>query len=158
MKCKYEREIRSFCDEGTLGNVSIKSFDFDDVYGEFGDEDLAEMIDVLPVLEYVVLVEEPCDCMQKYGDIKHNDGGNYHSIVRIYMITPCVYLAVHGDTRELFSADERKYIVVIVDGKPLGVIRAKSHDCCDLLKREELDEFIRNYEEKGYSIYYCGEA
>jgi len=32
--------------------------------------------------------------------VKHNDGGHYHSVIRIYEITPCVFLAVYGDTRE----------------------------------------------------------
>jgi len=28
-----------YCDHGTLGNVSVRSFVYGDVYGEFGDEE-----------------------------------------------------------------------------------------------------------------------
>ena len=26
MECKYEKDIREYCDSGTLGNVSVRSF------------------------------------------------------------------------------------------------------------------------------------
>jgi len=65
-----------------------------------------------------------------------------------------VYLAVYGDTREAFSVDEYKYMVVWVEEEPVGVVVAKIHDCCHLLKKEELDEFVKSYEQEGYSIYY----
>jgi len=150
--CQYERDEREYCDHGMLGNVSVRSFSYGDVYGEFGDEDLAGLIDSLAELECVMVVEEPCNCWD--GDIKHNDGGNYHSRIKIYEISPCVYLAVYGDTREAFSVDEFKYMIIWIEDEPVGVVVAKSHDCCQLLKREELSEFVNGYEEEGYSIYY----
>jgi hypothetical protein len=153
-ECKYEKDEREYCDRGILGNVSVRSFVYDEAYGEFGDEDLAKIIDGLPELEPFMELEEPCDCWEKYGDVKHNDGGNYHSRIRVYEITPCVYLAVYGDTREAFSVDEYKYMVVWVEDEPAGEVVAKTHDCCRLLKREELDEFVKGYEQEGYSIYY----
>ena len=154
MECKYEKDVREYCDSGVLGNVSVRSFAYDDVYGEFGDENLAKMIDSLPVLEHVMVLEEPCNCWEKYDGIMHNDGGNYHSRIRVYEITPCIYLAVYGDTRESFSMDEFKYIVVWVEEEPLGLVVAKTHDCCKLLKREEMEDFVKGYEEDGYSIYF----
>jgi hypothetical protein len=153
MECKYEKDVREYCDRGELGNVSVRSFAYGDVYGEFGDEDLAKMIDSLPALEWKMVLEEPCDCWES-GDVKHNDGGHYHSVIRIYEITPCVYLAVYGDTREVFSMDEFKYMVVWVEDEPLGLVVAKAHDCCKLLKRKELEGFVKGYEEEGYSIYF----
>ncbi len=60
--------------------------------------------------------------------------------VRLYEITPCVYLAVYEDTRESFSMDDFKYVVVYVDGRAVGLTVCKSQDCLRLLKREELDE------------------
>jgi hypothetical protein len=152
-ECQYEKDDREYCDRGTLGNVSVRSFVYSEVYGEFGDEDLAKIIDSLPALEHVMLIEEPCDCWERYGRPMHSDGGNYHSRIKIYEITPCVYLAVYGDTRETF--DEFKYMVVWVKSEPLGLVVAKTHDCCHLLKREELEGFVKGYEEDGYSIYYC---
>jgi hypothetical protein len=151
-ECRYEKDVREYCDHGTLGNVSVRSFSYSDVYG---DEDLAKIIDNLPALEHAMLIEEPCDCWERYGGPMHNDGGNYHSRIRIYEITPCVYLAVYGDTREAFSVDEFKYMVVWVEDQPVGLVVAKTHDCCHLLKREELEGFVKGYEEEGYSIYNC---
>jgi len=151
--CKYEKDDREYCDHGTLGNVSVKSFFYGEVYGEFGDEGLAKMIDSLPALEHVMLIEEPCDCWERYGGPMHNDGGNYHSRIKIYEITPCVYLAVYGDTRSAFSMDDYKYMVVWVEDEPAGLVVAKTHDCCHLLKREELEGFVKGYEQEGYSIY-----
>jgi hypothetical protein len=152
-ECQYEKDDREYCDHGILGNVSVRSFPYEDVYGEFGDEDLAKIIDSLPALEHVMLIEEPCDCWERYGGPMHSDGGNYHSRIRVYEITPCVYLAVYGDTRSAFSMDEFKYMVVWVEDETVGLVVAKTHDCCQLLKREELDGFVEGYEKEGYSIY-----
>jgi len=154
LDCQYEKNEREYCDSGTLGNVSVRSFAYSDVYGEFGDEELAKIIDSLAGLEYVMVLEEPCNCWEEYGGPMHSDGGNYHSRIRIYEITPCVYLAVYGDTREAFSVDEFKYIIVWVQDEPVGVVVAKTHDCCHLLKREELDEFVKSYEQEGYEVRY----
>jgi len=87
--CKYERDMREYCDRGVLGNVVVESFGYDEVYGINGDEGLAELIDNLQVLEECVIVEEPCDCW-KYDRIMHNDGGNYHSRIRVYEITHAI--------------------------------------------------------------------
>ncbi len=153
--CKYDREEREYCDRGTLGNVYVESFTYDDVYGLNGKEELARLIDSLPALEHVMLIEEICNCWEKYGGPMCNDGGNYHSRIRIYEITPCVYLAVYGDTREVFSVDEYKYMVVWVEDQPMGVVVAKSHDCCHLMKKDEAEELIKAYsEDKDYVVYY----
>jgi hypothetical protein len=82
-ECRYEKEQREYCDQGVLGNVSVRSFVYDEVYGEFGDEDLAKIIDSLPELEPFMELEEPCDCWERYGEVKHNDGGNYHLKKRV---------------------------------------------------------------------------
>jgi hypothetical protein len=60
--------------------------------------------------------------------------------LRLYEITPCVYLAVYGGTGESFSLDEFRYVVVYVDGRAVGVIVCRFQDCFRLLKRKELDE------------------
>jgi hypothetical protein len=155
LECRYEKEQREYCDRGVLGNVYVESFMYDDLYGLNRNEELAKLVDALEELSPVVVMEEPCDCWERYGGPMHNDGGNYHSRVRVYEITPCVYLAVYGDTREAFSVDDYKYMVVWVEDEPVGVIVAKTHDCCHLLKKEELEGFVKSYEEEGYSIYYC---
>ncbi len=87
------------------------------------DGRVAELVDGLGELRAAAVLEE--------GGVR----------VRVYEITPCVYLAVYGDTRESFSMDDFKYVVVYVDGRPAGMLVCKSQDCLRLLKKEELDEF-----------------
>ncbi len=86
------------------------------------DGRVAGLVDGLEKLRAVAVLEE--------GSVR----------VRLYEITPCVYLAVYGDTRESFSMDDFKYVVVYVDGRAVGMIVCNSQDCPRLLKREELDE------------------
>jgi hypothetical protein len=155
-ECRYEVEEREYCNRARLGNVYVEGFQHDDVYElDNVDEEIRKVIDALPELDPVMELQEPCDCWEKYGEPMHNDGGNYHSRIRVFEITPCVYLAVFGDTREAFSMSDYKYIIIWVEDEPLGLVVAKIHDCCHLLKREELEEFVKGYEEDGYSIYYC---
>jgi hypothetical protein len=152
----YEKDDREYCDRGTLGNVYVEGFQHDDVYElDNVDEEIRKVIDVLPELDPVMELQEPCNCYEEYGGPMHNDGGNYHSRIKIYEITPCIYLAVYGDTREAFNMSDYKYIVVWIENEPLGLVVAKTYDCCHLLKREELEGFVKGYEEDGYSIYYC---
>jgi hypothetical protein len=101
-------------------NVSVRS------YGVC-DGRVAGLVDGLEELRPVMVLEE--------RGVK----------VRVYEITPCVYLVVYGDTREVFSLDEFRYVVVGVDDKPVGMIVCKAQDCVQLLKREEVDEFVRSY-------------
>ncbi len=154
-ECKYEVEEREYCNQARLGNVYVEGFQHDDVF-ELNNvsQEIREIINTLPELEPVMELQEQCDCYDKYGGSMHSDGGNYHSRVRVYEITPCVYLAVYGDTREAFSMSDYKYMIVWVEDEPVGLVVAKTYDCCYLLKREELEDFVKGYEEDGYSIYY----
>jgi hypothetical protein len=155
VECKYEVEEREYCNSGKLGNVYVEGFQHDDVY-ELGnvDEEIRRVIDALPELGLVMELREPCNCYDEYGGSMHSDGGNYHSVIRVYEISPCVYLALHGDSREAFSLSDLKYFVVWVGGRAIGTITAKTYDCISLLKKEELETFLRDYEEDGYSVYY----
>ncbi|MCI4458457.1 MAG: hypothetical protein JHC21_02430 [Thermocrinis sp.] len=65
--------------------------------------------------------------------------------VRVYEITPYVYLVVYGGTEEGISMDDYRYVVVWVGGRPVGMIVCKVQDSLKLLKKEELEEFVRNY-------------
>ena len=99
-ECRYEVEEREYCNRARLGNVYVEGFQHDDVYElDNVDEEIRKVIDALPELDPVMELQEPCDCWEKYGGPMHNDGGNYHSRIRVFEITPCVYLAVFGDTR-----------------------------------------------------------
>jgi hypothetical protein len=103
-----------------VGNVFVRS------YGVC-DGRVVELVDGLGELRSVMVLEE--------GDVR----------VRVYEITPYVYLVVRGDGRESFSMDEFRYVVVWVEGRPVGMIVCKAQDCVQLLKREELEEFVRSY-------------
>jgi len=154
-ECRYEVEEREYCDRARLGNVYVEGFQHDDVYElDNVDEEIRKVIDTLPELDAVMELWEPCNCYDEYGYSMHSDGGNYHSRIRVYEITPCVYLGVFGDTREAFSMSDYKYLTVWVEGEPVGVVVVKTHDCCHLLKKEELPEFVKSYEQEGYDIYY----
>jgi hypothetical protein len=98
------------------------------------DGRLAGLVDGLKELKSVMVLEEN------------------RSRVRVYEITPCVYLVVYGDTREGFSMDEFKYVVVWVDGRAVGMVVCKAQDCIYLLKREELDEFVKSYTQEGFKL------
>ncbi|MCI4455045.1 MAG: hypothetical protein JHC25_08935 [Thermodesulfobacterium sp.] len=63
--------------------------------------------------------------------------------VRVYEITPQVYLVVHESTEEGFSMDDYRYVVVWVDRKPVGMVVCKAQDCFQLLKKEELEELVK---------------
>ena len=103
-----------------VGNVFVRS------YGVC-DGRVVELVDGLGELRSVMMLED--------GDVR----------VRVYEITPYVYLVVRGDGRESFSMDEFRYVVVWVEGRPVGMIVCKAQDCVHLLKREELEEFVKSY-------------
>jgi hypothetical protein len=102
-----------------VGNVFVRS------YGAC-DGRVAELVDGLEELRAVMELEE--------GGVR----------VRVYEITPCVYLVVRGDTGESFSMDEFRYVVVWMNGRPVGMIVCKAQDCVQLLEREELEEFVKS--------------
>jgi hypothetical protein len=54
----------------------------------------------------------PCNCI---GDIKHNDGGNYHTILMLYKFdfeNKEIYILVKSDTRDkcFSNEDTKKYV------------------------------------------------
>jgi hypothetical protein len=108
----------------------------------------------LPFLEPLIELREPCNCWELHGAPMCNNGGNYHSIIKIFKIneTGSLFLVVFTDTREFFSEYEVKYIVV--NG---GVVRVKDQDGYTLSSKEELEELIEGCLRDGYRIYYAEE-
>ncbi len=155
MKCKYIIDQRENWYEQKLGNVEVKCFQFDDVYGLNKNDWLAELVDKLPVIEPFMEIKEICDCWERFGHPMCNNGGNYHSTIQLYQITPCVSLALFKDTRELFSVEELMYYIIEVDGEPKAVIVAKAFETIQLLKRNELMKFIKKYEKKKEYVVYA---
>jgi len=103
-----------------VGNVFVQSYCV-------CDRRVVELVDGVGELRSVMMLED--------GDVR----------VRVYEITPYVYLVVRGDSGESVSMDEFRYVVVWVEGRPVGMIVCKAQDCVHLLKREELEEFVKSY-------------
>ena len=92
------------------------------------------------------LVEE-CTCHAKYGMVLHNDGGEYHEVVRIYRLDREHFLVVFTDTREFFSADEISYVVVRKKGRKWYndkySVMVKADDSVYILGRKDVEKIIR---------------
>jgi hypothetical protein len=154
MKCRYVLNQRENWYEQKLGNVEVKCFQFDDVYGLNKKDWLTELVDRLPVIEPFMEIKELCNCWEAYGSPMCNNGGNYHSVIQLYQITPCISLALFKDTRELFNVEELLYYIIEIDGEPKAVIVAKAFETIQLLKRSELTKFIKKYKKKrDYVVY-----
>ena len=62
------------------------------------------------------LWEEPCDCYEKYGQIRHNNGGNYHATLELYVGEE--YAVVYSsDTSETFPLDGELLIFPAENGE-----------------------------------------
>lgn len=73
--------------------------------------------DVCRVLDtqYESLWQEPCDCYEKYGQIRHNNGGNYHATLELYVGSG--YAVVYSsDTSEQFPMDGSLFITAKDNG------------------------------------------
>lgn len=88
---------------------------------------------------------EPCDCGEH---IRHNDGGNYHTVVKIYKLEED-YLVRRTTTREFFETDNE---VIIIDRKYL--LPMKQEDEAYIVPREKIREEIE-YLAKGLCVDYC---
>jgi hypothetical protein len=143
----YYPDDRELWWRSRLGNVSLYVYDY---------EEAKEGVDCLVELTPFVRIYEKCDCMERFNNIQHNDGGWYHRIIRVFKITPKIYIASYEDTRDVFYASELRYAVVLVDGEPIGKIVLKEGEWCKLLREDEAEKLIRAYsEDKDYTVYYA---
>jgi len=115
-----------------------------------------QWMESLNSLTPIVTIYERCDCWRRCGDIRHNDGGRYHDIIRLYQITPHIYLATHENTRDAFSASELRYVVIFDKGKPIGKLSTlKEGEYAELLTKDEAESLLRSYQEDdNYRVYY----
>ncbi len=126
-----------------LGNVSLY------VYGY--EEKVEGLIKLVPFVQ----IYERCNCIELFGSIRHNDGGHYHRIIRVFRITPDIFVVSYEDSRDIFYASETRFAVVSVDGEPIGEIVLKEGEWCELLKKDEAEKLIKAYsEDKDYAVYY----
>ena len=92
------------------------------------------------------LIEE-CNCYEKYGSVMHNNGGEYHEIVRIYRLDREHFLVIFTDTREFFSADEISYVVVRKKGRKWYndkySVMVRADDSVYILGRKDVEKIIR---------------
>jgi len=62
------------------------------------------------------LWQEPCDCYDRHGQIRHNNGGNYHATLELYVGSG--YAVVYSsDTSETFPMDGSLYITARDNGE-----------------------------------------
>jgi len=138
------RQDRTIWWKSYIDNVSLLTYD-EGWSGELTGE-----------LELIATIRERCNCYEIYGSIMHHNGGNYHSIKRLYKVPDTsVYVLTHEDTREVFSADECFDVVIFRGGEAVGVICLKSGEWCQLLTEEEAKKTLKSYEEDdAYYIKY----
>ena len=114
------------------------------------DEGVEGLEDLVPVVK----IYEKCDCYELFGSIQHNDGGHYHRIIRVFRITPEIWLVSYEDTRDVFYASELRYAVVSINGEPIGKVVLKEDEWCELLRKDEVEKLIRTYkEDEDYTVY-----
>jgi hypothetical protein len=129
-----------------LGNVSLCVYDYEEAE-EYGADCLRELVPI-------VKIYERCDCIERYNDIRHNDGGWYHRIIGIFKITPEIFVVSYEDSREPFYASELRFAVASVNGEQVGKIVLKEGEWCELLRKDEVERLIATYEEnKSYRLY-----
>jgi hypothetical protein len=88
---------------------------------------------------------EPCDCGEH---VRHNDGGNYHTVVKIYKLDND-YLVRRTTTREFFESDNE---LIIIDKKYL--LPVKREDEVDIVSSEKIRKEIE-YLSKELCVDYC---
>ncbi len=109
----------------------------------------------LPDPKKVMVIRERCNCWDLYGDIKHNNGGNYHSEIRVYEIPEGYYLFVYGNTREYFVGDEYYGYIILVGGKPAYSFLLRDDESYALYDKKKAKRIIKSYEEdENYYIDY----
>ncbi len=109
----------------------------------------------LPDPKKVLVIRERCNCWDLYGDIKHNDGGNYHSEIKVYEIPDGYYLFVYGNTREYFVGDEYYGYIILVDDKPSYSFVLRDDESYALYDEKKAESIIKSYEEdENYYIDY----
>ncbi len=105
-----------------------------------------EDIEKLPDPRFVI--QERCNCFELYGDIKHNNGGNYHSETRVYEVPNTnYYIFVHGNTREYFVGDQYEEMIVIVNGEPRYGFLLRDDEIVAVYNRKKAERIIKSYEE-----------
>ena len=113
----------------------------------------------LPNPKKIFEIREECDCWEMYGGPMCNNGGNYHSVIKVYEIPNTdYYLFVYGNTREDFIGDEYSGIIVIINGKPAYSITIRDDESYKLFDKDKAEKVIKSYaEDENYYIYYISE-
>jgi hypothetical protein len=112
--------------------------------------------DELGSLEKVCKIVEACDCYELYGSIKHNNGGNYHSVIEVWRIPNTnFYIFIYGSTRETFEGDDFYTYYILVDGKPMYCFTIRSDESYALYNGRKAKKIIRKYErDENFTVYY----
>ncbi|MFZ8787872.1 hypothetical protein [Thermocrinis sp.] len=113
----------------------------------------------LPDPKKIFEIREECNCWEMYGGPMCNNGGNYHSVIKVYEIPNTdYYLFVYGNTREDFIGDEYHGIIVIINGEPVYSITIRDDESYKLFDKDKAEKVIKSYaEDENYRIYYISE-
>jgi hypothetical protein len=113
----------------------------------------------LPDPKKIFEIREKCNCWEMYGGPMCNNGGNYHSVIKVYEIPNTdYYLFVYGNTREDFIGDEYSGIIVIINGEPVYSITIRDDESYELFDKDKAEKVIKSYaEDENYYIYYISE-
>jgi hypothetical protein len=142
----YYPDDRELWWSSRLGDISLYVYHYDTE---------EQWVESLNNLTPIATIYERCDCWKRFGVVRHNDGGWYHDIIRLYQITPHIYLATHENTRDAFSASELRYVVIFVKGEPIGKLTLKEGEWAELLRKDEAESLLRSYQEDDNYRVYC---
>ncbi len=105
-------------------------------------------------LEPAIEIIEKCDCYERFGYIRHNNDGYYHTVIKLFRLDDDNYIVVYGDSRELFDISERVYVVIEADDREVGCITIKAGEVVEVVGKEKVRELLKYYEEsEDYKVY-----
>ena len=98
------------------------------------------------------IIREICNCSD---DIKHINGGNYHSEIRIYEVPNTGYfIFVYGNTRETFCDDEYSKMIVTINGTAKYWFWLRYDESFAIYNKRKAKAIIKSYENDDYYIDY----
>ncbi len=119
------------------------------------NEKLHKVIAGIDELWPFLRITERCDCYQKHGFIRHFNSGYYHKKIEVYKADD-LCIITYGNTRSPIKKTELRYHVILTGiGKfVLGKIVLKADESYEIIKEQDLEKLLQNYNNKDYEICY----
>jgi N-dimethylarginine dimethylaminohydrolase len=129
----------------------VRFIDYNYTASRYGEK-LWKKLSKLPAPEFYMELREPCNCFEEHGYPMHSDGGNYHYIIRFYILDNDYMLCVWNTTREAFSPWEQGYVHVSKE-KQFVIWTETISDCsAEVMKKEEALKYIEDLIKEGYYV------